>query len=52
VVDPECTETLDFSAHTGPVSGAPCPEEPDVGSLGGPAGDDAGNSVRFSCGIL
>jgi hypothetical protein len=48
VADPEGTDTLDFSAHTGPVSGALCPEEPDVGSLGGRAGDDAGNSVRFS----
>jgi hypothetical protein len=48
VVDPEGTDTLDFSAHTGAVNGALCPEEPDIGSLGGRAGDDAGNSVRFS----
>ena len=48
VVDPEGTDTLDFSAHTGAVNGALCPEEPDVGSLGGQAGDNAGNTVRFS----
>ena len=48
VVDPGGTDTLDFSAHTGAVNGALCPEEPDVGSLGGRAGDYADNTVRFS----
>ena len=48
VVDPEGTDTLDFSAHRGAVNGALCPEEPDAGFLGGRAGDDAGSTVRFS----
>ncbi|CAA9503849.1 MAG: hypothetical protein AVDCRST_MAG05-2604 [uncultured Rubrobacteraceae bacterium] len=48
MVDPEGTDTLDFSAHTGAVNGALCPEEPDAGFLGGRVSDDAGNTVRFS----
>ena len=48
LIDPEGTDTLDFSAHAGPVTAALCPEEPDVHSLGGRAYDGAGNGVRFS----
>ena len=48
VSDPAGTDTLDFSAHAGPVNGALCPELPDVQVLGGRASDNAGNTVRFS----
>ena len=48
VADPGGIDTLDFSAHTGPVVAALCPEEADVPSLGGRADDGVGNGVRFS----